>query len=131
MTTRAIKFQTPNECDATETTANYTFLFLLTTIECTLGERIRTIAEDPEFIDLFLKRCFPYNHKIIFRYGNNMESTFHVREGEGNHELRITKATPRILSINAMIDNVVMCSKSRLSTIYFTSKTITLQDRPI
>ena len=128
---RAIKFQAPNECDATTTKGNYALLFPLTTIECTLGECVRTIVEDLEFMDLILKRYFPYNHKIIFRYGNSMESTFHVREGEGNHESRTTAAMPRIVSIKAIIDNVVMRRNSHLSTIDFANEAIELQDRPI
>ena len=60
-----------------------------------------------------------------------MESTFHARESEGNKESMTTTATPRIVSMNEMIGNVVVCSKSDLSTIDFTNKTILLQDVPI
>ena len=56
-----------------------------------------------------------------------MESTFYVRECDGNCE-STTTATPRIVPINAIVEHVVMHSKARLSTIDVTSKTITLQD---
>ena len=88
------------------------------------------IVEDPEHACVFVMRCLPHNRKIIFRYGNNMESTFHVREGDGNCE-PATTATPRIVPINAIVEHGAMCSKARLSTIGVTSKTIALQDGPI
>ena len=79
---RAIKFKTSNECNATAPTCNYALLFPLLTIDSALGECTSSIVEYPAFVDLFLKRHLPYNRKIIVRYGNDVESTFHVRESE-------------------------------------------------
>ena len=56
---------------------------------------------------------------------------FHVRESEGANEPMTTTAAPRTASMNAIIDNVVMHSKTDLSGIDFTNKIITLQYGPI
>ena len=127
-----IKFKISNEGNATTPTSNYTFHYPLLKIDITIGECIRSIVEDPAFVGLFLNRYFINHRKVIVRYGNNMESTFHVRESEetlmGTNESTTTTATTRIASMNAMIGNVVVRRKSDVSTTNHTSTTMSMQD---